>query len=370
MAKPRWWTRIKELKWTSYIWLFYLPFNIVNYLPARQFSDWFWLGMMAIFLVIYVLVAEIPRWRSVTIVLELIVTGTFSVFGFNNYMIIFPAWQVSFLLGKRSKRDFIVFAVIYELILVVGLIRFNSYHPGVLTMNNPNIEGLLFPVASPFLAYVFSRSLSQRRSLNQANLRLKAIVQRDERERIARDLHDTLGQSFSMITIKAELAKKLMAKSPDQVAPELDDIAATSRKNLQMVRQIVNGLHDQSISEVLLSQNQQLDAAGVDLQTTNEDSANNWPTKIQSQLAAVITEAITNVIRHAQAHTVNIVFEETEDEYCVQLHDDGRGGNYIRSGSNGMVGMKSRMRATGGQFSIQGNKNGTLITLIQPKETI
>ncbi|PWG00610.1 sensor histidine kinase [Levilactobacillus bambusae] len=338
------------------------------YLPAHRPSDWFWLGMIAVFFIIYVLVAEIPRWWSVTIPLELIVTGAFSIFGFNNYMIIFPAWQVSFLLGRRTKRHFIVFAMAYELILIGGLIRFNSYHPGVLTMSNPDIEGLFFPVASPFLAYVFSRSMWQRRSLNQTNRRLEAIIQRDERERIARDLHDTLGQSFSMITIKTELAKKLLTKAPKQVPAELDDIAAVSRKNLQLVRQIVNDLHDQSISEVLLNQDQQLEDAGVELQTVNEDRANNWPSKTQAQLAAVITEATTNVIRHAHAQEVRIVFEETDVGYRVQLSDDGHGGQYTRSGSNGMTGMQSRMQAAGGQFTIQGNNNGTLIILLQPKE--
>ncbi|MCP6717894.1 histidine kinase, partial [Klebsiella pneumoniae] len=75
----------------------------------------------------------------------------------------------------------------------------------------------------------FSWSVERQRQLNQTNRRLKTIVERNERERIARDLHDTLGQSFSMITLKTELAKKLLVKAPEKVAPELDEIEQTSR---------------------------------------------------------------------------------------------------------------------------------------------
>ena len=83
-------------------------------------------------------------------------------------------------------------------------------------------------------------------------------MERNERERIARDLHDTLGQSFSMITLKTELAKKLLVKAPEKVAPELDEIEQTSRQNLQLVREIVNNLHEQSLTEVLLAQTRNL----------------------------------------------------------------------------------------------------------------
>ncbi|GAA2854140.1 signal transduction histidine kinase [Pediococcus damnosus] len=204
--------------------------------------------------------------------------------------------------------------------------------------------------------------------LHQTNRRLQTIVQRDERERIARDLHDTLGQSFSMITIKTELAKKLLQKAPEKVVPELDDIEKTSRQNLQMVRKIVNDLHQKSISETLLEQSKNLAAAEVLLTTNNEEMALKWPTVIQGRFTAAMTEALTNVIRHAKAQSVQISFTSDARHYQVLIQDDGRGHKFERSGSNGIRGMRARMLEGNGKFEIVRNRKGTLVTLSLPKE--
>lgn len=360
---------LRNLKWQNYIWLVYLPFILANYVPARTIADRWWIGLLAGFLVLYILVAEIPRWRRVTIPMELLVTGLFAVIGLNNYLIIFPAWQVPFLLG-RKRRAFGWFALAYYALFFTSIIRFMFVQPGVLTFSNPDSFGLIFPLISPIMSYLFSGSLLREHALAQTNRRLEAMIQRDERERIARDLHDTLGQSFSMITIKTELAQKLLVKAPEKVSAELADIAATSRQDLQLVREIVNGLHDQSLNEMLLLQDQQLAAAGVVLTTRGETAANDWPTAVQTKFAQTMVECFTNVIRHAHARHVDVVFVATDGEYRVSVQDDGRGAaTYARPGSNGVAGMTVRMTAGGGTFAITRNHTGTLVTLIQGKAT-
>ena len=250
----------------------------------------------------------------------------------------------------------------------MGLWRANLIHPGTLNISNGNLLNLVFPLVSPIFAYTASRSIIRQRQLRQTNRRLQAIVRRGERERIARDLHDTLGQSFSMMTLKAELAKKLLDKSPERVGPELDDIAQTSRHDLQLVRSIVNDLHQQSLSEMMLTQGKNLAEANVVLLTDGENDATEWPTKVQIHLSPVISEAITNVIRHAHAHQVEITFEQTPSDYIVNIQDDGRSKNYVRAGSNGISGMQQRMAEVNGTFVIIHNRQGTLVTLTLPKE--
>ncbi|MEO2872952.1 sensor histidine kinase, partial [Lacticaseibacillus paracasei] len=193
---------------------------------------------------------------------------------------------------------------------------------------------------------------------------------RGERERIARDLHDTLGQSFSMITLKTELAKKLLVKAPDRVAQELDDIAQTSRDDLQLVRSIVNDLHQQSLSEMMLMQGKNLAEANVVLLTSGESEAAEWPTKVQIRLSAVISEAITNVIRHAHAHQVEMIFEQNPNDYLVEIQDDGHSKSYKRTGSNGISGMQQRMKEVNGTFTINHNRQGTQVSLTLPKEQL
>ncbi|MCT3065874.1 sensor histidine kinase [Lactiplantibacillus pentosus] len=360
--------RFKNLEWTSYVWLVYLPYTIATYLPVKSWRDWLWLMLVGCFLALYILVVEKPRWRFVTMPAELAVAGLFALFAANNFVIIFPGWQVSFLLARRPKREFYWFAMAYYAFLIVGCVLDYLQFPGTFTWQNGNLMGLVFPFASPILAYTFSRSIERQRQLNQTNRRLKTIVERHERERIARDLHDTLGQSFSMITLKAELASKLLVKASDKVAPELTEIAQTSRQNLQLVREIVNNLHEQSLTEMLLDQTHNLAVAGVWVTTTGEAQATKWPTTVQSCFAAVLVEAITNVIRHAHAQTVTIDFTETTTSYQIVFQDDGKGGTLRRQGANGLTGMQSRLQANRGTFAITSSRRGTWLTLKLPKE--
>ncbi|MFD0896266.1 sensor histidine kinase [Loigolactobacillus binensis] len=355
-------------KWISYIWLVYLPYTIALYLPINTVTDWFWSGLSVVFLVTYVLVIEVPRWRSITMPMELLITGLFSVFAFNFYLIIFPGWQIATILAERPKKYFRWFVTAYYAFLLSGVIRFNGYHPGILSLHNGAIVELAFPFISPIFAYLLASSMFRQRQLHQTNRRLQTIIQRDERERITRDLHDTLGQSFSMITIKTELAKKLLQKAPNKVAAELDDIEQTSRQNLQMVRKIVNNLHQKSLSETLLEQSKNLATAGVLLSTHGEEAALKWPTAIQSRLAAAMTEALTNVIRHANAHSVTIQFLLHNDHFQVLIQDDGHSKQLTRAGANGITGMQARMLEAKGTFTIVKNKKGTLVTLKLPKE--
>lgn len=288
-------------------------------------------------------------------------------------MMVFTAWQVAFLIVGRPKKYVMAFFGAYYTILIIGLVEVIELFPTQIATNTSggifgNIMGLAFPIISPIMSYAFAVSIRYRRKMRQDNRRLETIVRRGERERIARDLHDTLGQSFSMITVKTELAKKLLEKGSDQVGRELEDIATTSRANLQLVRQIVNDLHQQSLSEALFIQSENLTDANIFMMTEGENEAINWPTEVQNEFAAVIIEAITNIIRHAQARTVQIRFMHAEGRYRIEVQDDGHAQTFIRQGSNGISGMQARMRAKHGEFDIQQNKIGTQVSFNLPEE--
>jgi len=364
----KWRQKFKDLTWSSYIWLGYLPYSVAMYLPVNGWQNIVWLSLLGCFLILYVLVIEKPAWRRITIPLELVVTGLFAIWGANNYMIIFPGWQVAFILGRGPKKYFYRFITGYYGLILIGIIYDMGVDHLLFSWQNGAVMGLVFPLLSPIMAYTFSRSIWRQRQLRQTNRRLQAIIQRDERERIARDLHDTLGQSFSMITLKTELAKKLLEKAPERVAAELTDIEQTSRQNLQLVRSIVNDLHQQSLSEMLLNQSRNLVAANVWLTTTGEAAATQWPTSVQGVFADTLVEAITNVIRYAQARNVYLTFQRTDQGYYVQLQDDGKGGKLSRPNANGIQGMRARMLNAHGTFAIEAQPHGTCVALGLPKE--
>ncbi|BDR59228.1 sensor histidine kinase [Xylocopilactobacillus apicola] len=342
----------------NYIWLIYLPMTMDFYLPVKSWHDLFWLLATIIFLIDYILVFEKSAWRRVTIPLELMITGAFCIFEMNFYMIIFSGWQLSYTLGHYPKKYFNWFCLAYYLCVGIG-----SIHAITIRHNNFDLVNvlfiLIFVMFSPMMSYGLSHAWLRRYQLSQDKRRLEAIVRQGERDRIARDLHDTLGQSFSMITIKAELAQKLLIKRPEQVAGELSDIAAASRENLQLVRNIVNDLHQKSLTEVLLEQSKNLAAADLILITKGESEAVEWSTAVQNKFAEVLPEAITNIIRHAHAHEVQINFNEFKDRYQIIVHDDGRAKSFMRSGSHGITGMESRMLEAGGTFEISRERHGT-----------
>ncbi|MEE6711590.1 sensor histidine kinase [Pediococcus acidilactici] len=352
---------LKKIKWETYIWLMYLPFSAAFYLPARSWTDYFWLLMMVAFLVVYILVTEVPKWRKVTIPLELLITGSFAVWPLNFFMIIFTAWQVAFILSTMPRRYFGWFLMAYYALLGAGIIHSLQINPTSGVEYAMNAFGLIFPILSPIMSYGFARSVQIRKQMSQNNRRLENLIRRGERDRIARDLHDTLGQSFSMITVKTELAQKLLKKAPERVPDELRDIAQTSRANLQLVRQIVADLHQQTLSEVLLEQGKNLAEARIFMFTENEEAASKWPTEVQNCFAAVIVEAVTNVIRHSRASQVWIEFTQAADNYQLKVQDNGSAKQLIRENANGISGMQQRMREQNGEFEISSNLTGTLV---------
>ncbi|MFT9098125.1 sensor histidine kinase [Liquorilactobacillus sp.] len=357
--------KLKRLDWISYVWLIYLPYTLIQFIPIKSSKDVYWLLLAGLFLLLYIIVNEVREYRYLTIPLELFVTGLFAVFNFNLYLIIFPAWQVPWILVHYPRKYQKYFIVAYYVIVGIALARIQVKYP--MFWRDGSSMGLLFPCVSPIISNTLAISSFRQHQLNQTNRRLETIIQRGERERIARDLHDTLGQSFSMITIKTELAKKLLTKSPDKVAAELNDIEQTSRQNLQLVRSIVNNLHQQSFNEILLEQSKNLATANLLLLTTGEEQAVKWPTQIQASFGKALTEAISNILHHAKAHQVQLIFSANEDSYRVEVIDDGIGKEFVRVGGNGIRGMRERMIQANGKFEIYHDYRGTHVVLTQMK---
>ncbi|WP_054735200.1 sensor histidine kinase [Lentilactobacillus parafarraginis] len=361
--------RIK-LHWTAYVWLIYLPFALMDYLPPKSFMDWFWLFMGGCFLVTFIIQTESRNKRIETLsaISEFTIAAIFVLFASNFAVIIFPAWTLTWILLYRSKKHLWAAGISFYLVMALGVlitfIRYpNAFSHATLYLN------LIFPLVSPVFSYSIYRAGKRNTDLLQANQRLESVIKQDERQRIARDLHDTLGQSFSMITIKSELAKKLLEKQPDKVDAELDDITTTSRENLQLVRNIINNLRQETIGETMLKQAQNLQNANIHLETTGEEAATAWPTNVQVPIGQILQEAITNVIRHSHATSVTITFLELADSnYRVDIQDNGTGNHYQRQGSHGVSGMAERISADGGTFSIQSNSIGTLVSATIPNK--
>ena len=120
-----------------------------------------------------------------------------------------------------------------------------------------------------------------------------------ERERISRDLHDLLGHTLSMITLKAELAGKLLERDPQACRSEIRDIELAARQALGEVRSAVTGIRQTGFSHELATARASLAAANVGLSEEVQPCA--LPATLESVLSLALREAVTNILRHAGA---------------------------------------------------------------------
>lgn len=175
-----------------------------------------------------------------------------------------------------------------------------------------------------------------------------------ERERIARDLHDLLGHTLSVIVLKSELASRLAERAPAQAAAEIREVERISREALQEVRAAVRGYQGSGLTAELARAKVALDTAGVALRVGGP--LPELPREVEATAAMLLREAVTNVVRHARAREVRVAVEAGPRGYVLEIRDDGVGGQAPEG--SGLTGMRERVRAIGGTLERDG-RGGT-----------
>ena len=185
--------------------------------------------------------------------------------------------------------------------------------------------------------------------LRVANGEIEHLAKVAERERIARDLHDLLGHTLSLITLKAELARKLVDRDPLRAKQEMQDVEQTSRAALADVREAISGYRGQGLATELMRARQTLETAGI----TVDCAASEVPLSPaqESVLALALREAVTNVVRHAQAQRCSVRLSRDQEACTLEIADNGRGADAPEG--NGLRGMRERLEAIGGSLQRQ-----------------
>lgn len=165
-----------------------------------------------------------------------------------------------------------------------------------------------------------------------------------ERERVARDVHDVLGHSLTVITVKSELARRLIDVDPAQAAAEIGEIESLSREALGEIRATVAGLRVVRLGEELQHASTALTSAGITSHLPGDPAI--IDPRYRMVAAWVLREAVTNVVRHSGAHACWV--EITDDRLVVA--DDGRGMDGVAG--NGLRGARERVEASGGVLEI------------------
>lgn len=182
--------------------------------------------------------------------------------------------------------------------------------------------------------------------LRMAHDEIEHLAKVAERERIARDLHDVLGHTLSLIIVKSTLAGKLIEKYPEKAKSEIADIEKVSREAIAEIRGTLRGYSTYRLTEELQRAKAALGSAGIALKAHRDDVTLS-PAQ-ESVLALITREAVTNVVRHAHAQTCWFKLASHNGDCVLEIHDDGRGGSQIEG--NGLRGMRERIEALGGKL--------------------
>ena len=203
--------------------------------------------------------------------------------------------------------------------------------------------------------------------IEQTALRTSLAVS-DERNRVARDVHDVLGHSLTAVILKAELCRRLLdgidaddertRAQVDACRQQLDELHSVSRSALAEIRSTVGGLRVADLADEVTVARTVLADADVALLVTGD--AADVPAEHRATLAWVVREAVTNVVRHARADTCRIELTPGDGATLLRVSDDGVGRNGAGDG-NGLRGIRERVEAVGGQLRIDSGPDGGTI---------
>jgi two-component system sensor histidine kinase DesK len=345
------------LGWTPYAWLIYLSLYVV-YAVAQTETAWGWVlqaAGLAVFLVLY--------FRAFWLRDDALVAMAFAIVTLGMVMTPVNAGASSFFIYGAAflgdaKRPAIA---VRWLVLIVSIVLVEAW----LVPLPPQawIPAAVFSVLVGGTNIHFGELRRKDRALLAAREAAEHMAAIAERERIARDLHDLLGHTLSVIVIKSELAAKLADRDPARAADEIRDVEQISRKALQEVRQAIHGFSGESVEQELATGRAALASAGVELVTSVPRLAVHRD--VERALALAVREALTNVIRHSRGTRCEVSVEYREGSISLVVHDNGVGGAALEGA--GLSGMRARLAEIGGTLHRDGSR-GTRLVLTAPRK--
>jgi two-component system sensor histidine kinase DesK len=350
----------------DYIWLAYSVFFFIE--PIVRNQPRFWLENAALYLLFIALyvgnVRTLNRSRKLGFLSAMASLG-FAAFPFNPGSSCFITFAAAFL-------PFIV----DDIAVVLGcmaagslLVSLEGFLLHVFWINTAIAVFMIWVVGSSNIFIGMKKRASERLLLAQEqNAALAAIA---ERERIARDLHDVLGHTLSVIVLKAELAGRLLtsehARDPERAAREIGEVERTARTALAEVREAIGGYRARGLVAEIEAARRTLDAAGVTLLCDAMPSTNTGlHANEETVLALALREAVTNIVRHARATTCTLRFYIEDNQHRLSVEDNGQ--HVTQREGNGLRGMRERVEALGGRVSLD-RSAGTRLLIALPAHT-
>jgi len=207
---------------------------------------------------------------------------------------------------------------------------------------------------------IFAQQKRASQKLDLAHEEIAHLAKVAERERIARDLHDVLGHTLSVVVLKSELAGRLFDRDPTRARNEIREVEEVARKALSEVREAIRGYRAEGLAAEIDRAFKTLESAGVTL--VCEAKPPMLRATEETVLSLIVREAVTNIVRHAQATQCRLQFLKNSSGTSLLVEDDGCGG--IRQEGNGLRGMRERVESLGGRMQVNSDKGTRLFVEI------
>jgi two-component system sensor histidine kinase DesK len=339
-------------------WAFYTPLAYFVFFwlqPIFDHAGWKEWSLTAIgtvmFVALYLTVAalESRAWQLLTLGAMVLVGILYAPYNVGaSCFFIFAAAILPYVL----ESELAVFSLIAAIVAVAGLETWLLHLSGWFLF----YAGGLAVIVGGSNIY-FAQKTRMYCQLKKANEEIEHLAKVAERERIARDLHDVLGHTLSVIILKSELAGKLLDRDPERAKAEIADVERTSREALAEVRNTIRGYRANSLEAELKQATEALETAGI---TVKSEAAKMKLTAAQeSVVGLVVREAVTNIVRHANARNCSLRLSPNNGSCRLEIQDDGRGGGAVEG--NGLRGMRERIEALGGTLIRQTHPGTTLL---------
>ena len=350
----------KGLGWVAYVWLVYLVFYLWGPVAGHAgFRTWLvTLAGLAVFLTLYFGVFYTRQPWSRLCILGMAVLGV--LYAPSN------GGAAAFFIYAASFIPFAVGSELTAIVLILLIAGVAAAEALLLHIGN----GFIFPAVflTTFIGagnVYFAQRNRHIEKLRLANDEIEHLAKVAERERIARDLHDVLGHTLTLIALKSELAGKLIDRDPAQAKAEIHQVEQAARASLAEVRQAILGYRAKGLPDEFKQAKAALETAGVKVEV--ESPQVQLPASHESVLSLVLREAVTNIVRHAGAQNCLLRLERSNSHFLLEVRDDGRGGPQLEG--NGLRGMRERVEELGGSVERSTNQ-GTSIKITLPVPSV
>lgn len=364
----RWYSIFPKNPWLSiYTWVAFclLPFFFI-FRSSSPLEIFIGITLLLMFFLSYMFSFKsksglVYMWLSFEMMINIAMT---LLFGFV-YFALFTAFFIGNI--RNTTGFFIMYGLHIATTLTAVVVGFFIEIELFLSQTPFILLCLIGTVLLPFHLYNRNKQENLEGQLEVARERISELIVFEERQRIARDLHDTLGHKLSLIGLKSDLAGKLMIQDSEQAQKELRDIRTTASTALKEVRDLVSDMRSKKLADEMIRVKQILKAAEMELTVHGKPNFHPIPPLIENILCMCMKEAVTNVVKHSYGHTCEIHFTQSPNAFMIQVKDDGIGipQNGVGLPGSGIDGIKERLDFINGHVEI-GAEEGTTITITVP----